>query len=198
MSDALWDQKIEDFYEHDYDEDNPAGAIAIIDRLVSERPPGDAAGLFELAAVRDSFGLEAEAIPLYRAALTAGLRGERANRVVIQLASSLRNVGQSTEAVRLLESLDDAGVDESARLAFLALAQFDEGRQGEALRTVLHALIPHLDGYGRALAEYADALPPGGCRASVGPFRSRQQRAIGGYPPTALCLCASLARRPTT
>jgi len=35
----------------------------------------------------------------------------------------------------------------------------DEGRYGDALRTALLALIPTLDGYGRALKEYAEELP---------------------------------------
>ncbi len=52
-----------------------------------------------------------------------------------------------------------SGDDEAPQQAFLALALYDEGRYGDALRTALNALIPTLDGYGRALTEYAEELP---------------------------------------
>ncbi|WP_444636172.1 tetratricopeptide repeat protein [Glutamicibacter sp. AOP33-2CA-4] len=127
--------------------------------LASERPPGDASALFELGGVHDSLGLETDAIPYYRAAIEAGLEGERATRVFIQLASTLRNVGASAEAVSILESAPSLGNDDDARQAFLALALYDEGRYGDALRTALLALIPTLDGYKRALKAYAEELP---------------------------------------
>lgn len=157
--DKTWDQKIDYFYEHQFDESDPHGAIGGMQALASERPEGDAAALFELGGVHDALGLEDQAIPFYRQAIEAGLEGERATRVFIQLASTLRNVGASAEAVSMLESMPAAGDDEAPRQAFLALALYDEGRYGDALRTALHALIPTLDGYGRALTEYAEDLP---------------------------------------
>ncbi|WP_255409977.1 tetratricopeptide repeat protein [Cryobacterium sp. N21] len=107
--------------------------------------------MFEMGGVYDSLGLELEAIPLYRAALEAGLEGERATRVFIQLASTLRNVGESAEAVSMLEAAPMSAVDEPARQAFLALALCDEGRYGDALRTALLALVPTLESYQRSL-----------------------------------------------
>lgn len=159
MVNAAWDQKIEYFFEHEFDASDPNGALGRMKALVSDRPAGDAAALFELGGVHDALGLEDEAILYYRQAIEAGLDGERATRVFIQLASSLRNVGASAEAVSTLESMPAAGDDEAARQAFLALALYDEGRYGDALRTALLALIPTLDGYGRALTEYAEELP---------------------------------------
>jgi Tetratrico peptide repeat len=44
------------------------------------------------------------AVPLYRKALDVGLSGERRRRAVIQLASSLRNVGRPEESVALLRT----------------------------------------------------------------------------------------------
>ena len=129
--------------------------------LAAERSPGDAAALFELGGVHDYLGREHEAIGYYRDAIAAGLDGERATRVNIQLASTLRNVGAVDEAVSILEQRSPSGVDDDARQAFLALALFDAGRHGDALRTALLALIPTLDGYRRALTEYADLLPSG-------------------------------------
>ncbi|MFB0834257.1 tetratricopeptide repeat protein [Arthrobacter halodurans] len=159
MTDATWDQKIDRFYEHEFDESDPRGSIKKMQVLASERPEGDAAALFEMGGVHDSLGLEGEAIRLYRDAIAAGLEGERATRVYIQLASTLRNVGASAEAVSMLESMPAAGADEAPRQAFLALALYDEGRYGDALRTALNALIPTLHGYRRSLAGYAEDLP---------------------------------------
>ena len=159
MDNAAWDRKIDDFFKHEFDESDPTRSVERMKALVSERPAGDAAALFELGGVHDALGLEDEAILYYRQAIEAGLEGERATRVFIQLASSLRNVGASAEAVSTLESMPTAGDDEAARQAFLALALYDEGRFGDALRTALLALIPTLDGYKRALKEYADELP---------------------------------------
>ena len=161
MHDASWDQKIDDFYANEFDEAAPDAAIARMRELADERPSGDAAALFELGGVHDSLGLEEPAIDYYRQAIAAGLEGERATRVLIQLASTLRNVGETGEAIALLETAAPGGVDDDARQAFLALALFDEGRYGDALRTALLALIPTLDGYRRSLTEYAHELPSG-------------------------------------
>ncbi|WP_104165693.1 tetratricopeptide repeat protein [Arthrobacter sp. SX1312] len=159
MADAAWHQAIDRFYEQEFDDADPQGSIARMRDLVSVRPEGDAEALFELGGVHDALGLENEAIPLYRRAIGAGLEGSSALRVSIQLASTLRNTGNPAEAVAILESMPDAGVDEGARQAFLALALHDAGRHGDALRTALLALIPTLDGYRRALTDYAAELP---------------------------------------
>ncbi|MGZ3527241.1 MAG: tetratricopeptide repeat protein [Vulcanimicrobiaceae bacterium] len=55
--------------------------------------------LFERAGARDSTGHPDLAAPLYKAALDAGLVGERRRRAIIQMASSLRNLGNPQEAV---------------------------------------------------------------------------------------------------
>lgn len=111
MNDVSWDQKIDDFYKHSFDESDPPSTIAVMQTLVSERPIGDASALFELGGVHDSLGMEVEAIHYYRSAIAAGLDGERATRVFIQLASTLRNVGASAEAVSILESAPSSSVD---------------------------------------------------------------------------------------
>lgn len=159
MTDEAWTLRIDHFYEREFDEADPRGSIARMRELVSERPEGNPEALFELAGVHDSLGLEDQAIPLYRRAIEAGLEGPSALLAPLQLASSLRNVGASAEAVSILESMPTTGGDEGARQAFLALALHDEGRHGDALRTALLALIPTLDGYQRSLTAYADELP---------------------------------------
>ncbi|WP_155849838.1 tetratricopeptide repeat protein [Arthrobacter sp. H41] len=159
MTDIAWQQRIDRFYEQEFDDANPQGSITKMRSLLSERTEGDPEALFELGGVHDALGLENEAIPLYRRAIEAGLTGTSALRASIQLASTLRNVGNSSEAVTILESMPDAGIDEGARQAFLALALHDEGRHGDALKTALLALIPTLDGYKRSLTDYAAELP---------------------------------------
>jgi hypothetical protein len=135
--------------------------VARIDALAAEAPPGSAAAaLFERAGARDSTGHSDRAVPLYREALAAGLAGERRRRAVIQLASSLRNLGQAEESVALLtaelQQPPDA-LDDAVR-AFLALALADSGRAREATGHALQALAPHLPRYQRSLANYAGEL----------------------------------------
>ncbi|TFB66146.1 IS3 family transposase [Cryobacterium sp. Hz9] len=68
--------------------------------------------------------------------------------------------GKATaEAVSMLEAAPMSAVDEPARQAFLALALYDEGRYGDALRTALLALVPTLESYQRSLRGYAGELP---------------------------------------
>lgn len=119
-----------------------------------------AVAAFERASAFDATGDEERAVALYRRALDLGLGPDRRRRAVIQLASSLRNVGQVDESVALLRAERDAGSDEldDAVAAFLALALVDAGREREALSTALAALAPHLRRYQRSLGSYARAL----------------------------------------
>ena len=105
-------------------------------------------------------------MPLYREALALGVPGERRRRTVIQLASSLRSLGEPRESAALLEAeLERASdhLDDAVR-AFLALALVDLGRPRDAVSLALGALAPHLHRYQRSLANYAlvisdDATP---------------------------------------
>jgi len=135
--------------------------VAAIDALVAERPATDAIALFEAAGARDFAGREAEAEPLYREALRAGLPEPQRAQAVIQLASTLRNLGRAAESVALLR--EEIGAHPEHRLsgaarAFLALALHDTGDSTEALREALHVAASTLPQYGRAVASYADDL----------------------------------------
>src|SRR5690554_2840094 len=110
---------------------------AALESLLSERAQGDAAAAFEHASLHDMLGEEHAAIPLYRAAIAAGLDAERQGYAAIQLASTLRNVGQFHEAVTLLEPLQADDTLGAAARAFLALTLHDLGRRSDALRLVL-------------------------------------------------------------
>lgn len=134
--------------------------------LADERPEGDADAIFERASAYDYVGREAEAEPCYRKALAAGLAGERRPRALIQLASTLRNLGRAAEGADLLraEAADgDQNPDQNpdladVRTAFLALMLLDSGRPDEAVGRALLALARHLPEYRRAVTYYADEL----------------------------------------
>jgi hypothetical protein len=155
-----WEQRIADLWAtiHDYEPDD---FRAEVERLVAELPAGHPVGPFELASANDSTGRPEEAAPLYNEALAAGLAGTR--RAVIQLASTLRNLGHPEESVGLLETEREAGSDEldDAVVAFLALALADVGREREAAGLALGALSQHLPRYNRSLANYAEDLVRG-------------------------------------
>ena len=125
--------------------------------LVAELPDEDPSGLFEYASALDSTGHPDLAADGYRQALAGGLSGRRRRRAVIQLASSLRNLGRAEESVALLKAELEAGSDDldDAVRAFLALALTGVGREREAVSVALTALAPHLTRYNRSLAAYA-------------------------------------------
>jgi hypothetical protein len=157
MPDATpeWERNLAELWES-LDEMAEDEFLAQMDALAAGLPePGIAA--FERAAARDSTGHSDQAVPLYREALDHGLDGIRRRRAMIQMASSLRNLGRPEESVELLSAERERGSDEldDAVTAFLALALIDTGREREAAALALDALAPHLPRYQRSLANYA-------------------------------------------
>ena len=156
MTDTSWEGRVAAAWAT-FDERPDAENRVLIDALAAELPDGSAEASFERACVFDSTAAPDLAVPLYRDALARGLGPERRRRAVIQLASSLRNVGRADESVALLTDELAAGSDEldDAVRAFLALALTDAGRGREAVSHALTALAPHLPRYQRSLAAYA-------------------------------------------
>jgi len=163
---SAWDTRLAALWAA-LDDLEPAEFVSRIDALAAELPAGSAIALFERGAAQDSTGHPEHAVPLYHAALSAGLRGLRRRRAVIQMASSLRNLGDPAEAARLLraelaippEQLDaDERALEGAVHGFLALALVDLGREREAVALSLTALARTLPRYNRSLARYAEAV----------------------------------------
>jgi tetratricopeptide (TPR) repeat protein len=154
-----WEQRITDLWAaiDDYEADD---FVARIDSLAAELPAGSAIAFFERACAQDSTGHPDRAVPLYQAALERGLTGIRRRRAIIQMASSLRNLGNAEKAVALLTAELDESSDEldGAVKAFLALALFDVGREREAVAHSLAALSQYLPRYNRSLARYAREL----------------------------------------
>jgi tetratricopeptide (TPR) repeat protein len=135
--------------------------VTAIDALVAEREADDPVALFEAAGARDFAGREAEAEPLYRAALAAGLAEPERGQAIVQLASTLRNLDRADESLALLRDflLAEPGHPlADAAKAFAALALFDGGLHADALREALDALAPHLPQYRRSVEAYAAAL----------------------------------------
>ncbi|MBJ7595578.1 MAG: tetratricopeptide repeat protein [Candidatus Dormibacteraeota bacterium] len=151
-----WEERLADTWAS-IDDRREDDFLALIDSLAAELPPESGTGVFERAAALDSTGHSDLAVPLYRHALDMGLTVERRRRAVIQLASSLRNLGRAEESVELLTTELSAPSDhlDDAVRGFLALALVDTGREREATSLALAALAPHLPRYQRSLANYA-------------------------------------------
>lgn len=155
MSDD-WRERVDAVWAEATDE-NEAETVAAITALADERPD-DPVAWFELAGAHDFSGDEAGAEPLYRRALDAGLDEPYRGRAVIQLASTLRNLGRPDEAVELLAAVEADHPLRDAVSAFLALSLSSRGDDREALATALSALARHLPEYGRAVRYYATEL----------------------------------------
>src|SRR5450755_1619456 len=100
-ADPAWEKRVDELWKA-IDAYEPEEFVARLDALVSELPPESAIGLFERGSAQDSTGHPDLAVPLYRAALETGLSGQRRRRAIIQIASSLRNLGDAKQAVDLL------------------------------------------------------------------------------------------------
>ena len=157
-----WDRRASEHWMRidDFDE---AAFGARLETLLAELLPDSPTATFERAAVLDSFGHPDRAVPRYREALAAGLSGERRRRAVIQMASSVRNLGDPQRAVDLLTAELALPADHltGAVRAVLALALSDVGRSREAVGVAVTALAAYLPRYNRSMARYAASLIDG-------------------------------------
>lgn len=83
---------------------------------------------------------------------------DRAAQMVVQHASTLRNLGRTDEAIAMLRDAPEHPSTGAAPKVFLALALHDAGRYDEALRVAIEALEPTLPRYNRSVLAYAKAL----------------------------------------
>jgi tetratricopeptide (TPR) repeat protein len=143
-----------------FDSLDEARFLRLVEQLAGELAPDDPVGLFERAGSLDAVGRTGQAVPLYRQALAGGLSGSRRRQAVIQLASSLRELGEAPESVALLTAELAAGSDEldDAVKAVLALSLADAGREREAVGIAVGALAAHLPRYQRSMENYARLL----------------------------------------
>jgi lipoprotein NlpI len=130
-----------------------------MDELVAERPDTDARAAYEAGSVRDSVGLEAEAAPLYQRALNLQLDEPLRSQLLIQYASTLRNLRRYDEGLALLDGIGRDHELADAAAAFRALILSSKGEVAEALSLALATLAPHLPRYQRSVRNYAEELP---------------------------------------
>lgn len=154
-----WDARMESLWAA-MDQHSEAAFLQAHALLVDELPDGSAIASFERGGAQDSMGHPEQAISHYRQALALGLDPSRRRQATIQLASSLRNLGQREEAVGLLQRELELPVDAltPAVRAFLALVLTDQGLAREAVALSLEALSTYLPRYNRSLARYAQRL----------------------------------------
>ena len=197
MPTAEWEARVADLWAR-LDDTEPGAFRDGIDALAAELPAGDPIAAFERGCAFDSTGHSDLAVPLYREALAGGVTGIRRRRSVIQLASSLRNVGQAEESVALLRAEREQPSDEldDAVAATLALALADTGREREAVSVAVAALAPHLPRYQRSMANYARLLVERDSAGLAGPGRlsGARSRAPGSPPPSARAPRSSAGR----
>lgn len=156
-----WEERIADVWQLASGSMVDDEVIARIDAIAAERGTDDARAEFERAGARDSTGRPDEAVPLYAHALELGLDDERRPQAVLQMASSIRNLGDPDEALRLIEQEHRAHPDAPFRdevAAFLALALASTGNERRAVSVALLALAPHLRRYTRSMTVYAREL----------------------------------------
>jgi hypothetical protein len=149
---AVWDES---------DEIGDNILLERIDALVAERPEDDAEAAFEAASVRDSVGLEAEAVVEYQRALDLGLGEPNRTQALIQYASTLRNLARYEEALALLDEIGSDHELADAASAVRALILVSAGRPVEGAAVAIAALAPHLSRYQRSMSNYAAELLAG-------------------------------------
>lgn len=158
---ATWDERVAAVWEQAAGQLVDDEVIARIDALASERGEHDARAVFERAGARDSAGRENEAIALYRRALELGLDDEHRPQAVVQLASSLRNVGEYAQALALTEHEQQAHPESpyhEAVAVIQALTLASAGQPARGLSVALLALVPHLPRYHRSMSAYANEI----------------------------------------
>ncbi|ADG80456.1 Tetratrico peptide repeat group 5 domain-containing protein OS=Tsukamurella paurometabola (strain ATCC 8368 / DSM / CCUG 35730 / CIP 100753 / JCM 10117/ KCTC 9821 / NBRC 16120 / NCIMB 702349 / NCTC 13040) OX=521096 GN=Tpau_3883 PE=4 SV=1 [Tsukamurella paurometabola] len=133
---------------------------ARIDRIVSDPSVPAGVAAFERAGVEDSTGHPDRAVPGYRRALDAGLDDSRARQATIQLASSLRNLGEAADGLALLNGLATDRGDglDGAIAVFRALCLADLQRPNEAIAMLIDSVAEGMTRYRRSAQAYADEL----------------------------------------
>lgn len=158
MSTADWEARVAALWADETIDDQQR-----IERMreLAAAAPHPALGAFELGGANDSGGHEAEADVHYAAATAAGLADvdpARAAQMVVQHASTLRNLDRVDEAIAMLRDAPEHPSTGAAPKVFLALALHSAGRHDEALRVAIEAVEPILPRYNRSVRAYAAAL----------------------------------------
>lgn len=118
---------------------------------------------YERGGEHDSAGRADAAMPYYERALALGLPDELVPRALLQLGSSLRNVGRLDDALALFDDAVARYPDQASLRLFRAFALADAGREREALVDLLHLARTRIDAadvdrYRRSLESYTRDL----------------------------------------
>lgn len=97
--------------------------------------------LFEVGGSYDVLGDDSEAISYYRRAIEAGLEGDDLQECLICLGSIYRNVEEYEQAISTLERAVEQFPEKNSGRVFLALAYYSDGREDEAVSTLLDLLL---------------------------------------------------------
>jgi predicted Zn-dependent protease len=117
--------------------------------------------LFELGGEHDSAGHETEAVRQYREAIELGLPADLDLQARIQLASTLRNLGEFEEAVAILRDVVAHEPGHRAARMFLSLALLSDGQPEAAVHELIDLLLTNPgqpERYTKSLRAYADDL----------------------------------------
>lgn len=136
-------------------EDNLEDSQAVLLDLLDEYPE-DPQVLFEVGGSYDVLGEEPQAIPFYRRAVEAGLKGEELHECLVCLGSSYRVTGEYGQAVTTLERAVAKFPDNNSGRVFLALAYYSDGREDEAVSLLLDLLLKTTKD--EEILAYADTL----------------------------------------
>jgi tetratricopeptide (TPR) repeat protein len=125
--------------------------------------PSSAQAALTQALSLDAAGREKQAIPRYRRAIAAGLKGDDLHTALIGLGSSLRTIGKTQSAIMTLRKARRLFPRDTAVILFLALAHYDAGQKDLAIRQLADALLkestqPRLKSYRKALIRKFHAL----------------------------------------
>jgi tetratricopeptide (TPR) repeat protein len=160
MTTEHWERDVAALWDADIDAQERLERM----RTLAANAPHPALGAFELGGAFDSSGHEAEADERYAAATAHGLAEvdpARAARMIVQHASTLRNLDRVDEAIAMLRDAPEHPATGAAPRVFLALALHSAGRHDEALRVAIEAVEPSLPRYHRSVRAYAAALTDG-------------------------------------
>ena len=123
----------------------------------------DAREELQRAYEHDSAGREEEAVVHYRRAFALGVPDDELASASLGFGSTLRNVGEIAESIRVLEDAVARFPEHAALRVFLAYALWSSERPADAMRSLVDAFYvgdtrPELVRYERAIRGYADEL----------------------------------------
>jgi tetratricopeptide (TPR) repeat protein len=134
-----WETVVKNGWENKDDENK---LIKYFSEL-AEKYPNTARAKFELANAYDFIGQEDKAIKQYEDAIRIGLNAEYEAYALLQLGSSLRNVGRIDDAISVLSDAEKRYPEFPSITMFLGMAMHDKNMNTEALRTTLNAMLRH-------------------------------------------------------